>query len=107
MFDARRAWNPDPEQVCAMMVGSMDAELRAFLEEFAGNLESRMDRLCSDVIAQLRGEILEAEARLNARIDGMGRLAQDANRTLRTRDLRILTLEERMGEVEKRLLGAK
>jgi hypothetical protein len=89
-----------------MMVGSMDAELRAFLEEFAGNLESRMDRLCSDVIAQL-GEILEAEARLNARIDGMGRLAQDANRTLRTRDLRILTLEERMGEVEKRLLGAK
>jgi hypothetical protein len=88
-----------------MMVSSMDAELKAFLEKIASSLDSRMDRLRADIVTQLRGEILEAEARLNARIDGVGRLALDANRTLRTRDLRILTLEERMGEVEKRLIG--
>jgi hypothetical protein len=83
----------------------MDAELKSFLERIAGSLESRMERLRSDIVTQLRGEILEAEARLNARIDGVGRLALDANRTFRTRDLRILTLEERVGDVEKRLLG--
>jgi hypothetical protein len=83
----------------------MGAELKAFLEKIAGSLESRMEQLRSEIVTQLRGEILEAEGRLNARIDGVGRLALDANRTLRTRDLRILTLEERMGEVEKRMLG--
>jgi hypothetical protein len=86
----------------------MDADLRAFLEKIASNLDSRMDGLRSDMDrlrAELRAEILEAEARLNARIDGVGRLTLDASRTFRTRDLRILTLEERMGEVEKRLIG--
>ena|SRR5258708_10015889 len=91
-----------------MMVSSMDAELKAFLEKIAGSLDSRLDGLRSDMDrlrAEFRAEILEVEARLNARIDGVGRLALDANRTFRTRDLRILTLEERMGEVEKRMLG--
>ena len=86
----------------------MDAELKAFLEKIASNLDSRLDGLRSDVDrlrSEFRTEILEAEARLNARIDGVGRLALDANRTFRTRDLRILTLKERMGEVEKRLIG--
>jgi hypothetical protein len=51
----------------------MDAELRAFLEKIAGSLESRIDQLRTE----FRTEIREVEARLNARIDGVGRLALD------------------------------
>ena len=67
----------------------MDAELKAFLEKIASSLDSRLDGLRSEMVrlrAEFRTEILEAEARLNARIDNVGRLGLDANRTLRTRD---------------------
>jgi hypothetical protein len=81
----------------------VEAELKEFLERIASSLDKRIDRLG----AELRSEMAAMEGRLNARIDGVGLLTKDALRTFRTRDFRILVLEERANEVEKRLLDVE
>jgi len=88
----------------------MDAELKEFLEKIAGSLEGKIDRLRSEIAtlrAELRTAIAETREELDARIDGVALIAQGANRTFRTRDFRILALEERVNEVEKRLLDVE
>jgi hypothetical protein len=98
----------------ALRLNYMDAELKGFLEKIAGSLEDKIDRLRSEIrteIATLRSDlrtaIAETREELDARIDGVALIAQGANRTFRTRDFRILALEERVNEVEKRLLDVE
>lgn len=89
----------------------MEPELKEFLEKIASSLEARMGRVeariearIDDVRAEIRTDMAGMESRINSRLDGVADLANSANRRDRTRELRMLALESRFAEFERRLI---
>jgi hypothetical protein len=56
-----------------------------------------------DVRAEIRTDMAGMETRIHCRLDGVAELANSANRWDRTRELRLLALESRFAEFERRL----
>jgi len=74
----------------------VDPELREFLEKIAINLSKQVDAL--------RQEMLGRFEQVDAHISEVGdNLMTAMNRWSRTRDLRLLALESRLGELEGRM----
>jgi len=78
----------------------MDAETREFIEKIFSGLEKRIAESEQRILTQVGARFDSMVSRL----DAVATLAHSANRRDRTRDLRMLAIESRFAEFERRLI---